>query len=160
MISPNCSETIQIEMVESESDFLLQAFESLGQDALGRPNDLFLIQSCSVKDSFRKQHEFPTGLFKKESRDQAIEVLLQTGAGVASYYSDIELCARHLVVPTSNVDAGIQPLSASHTSLQAMSKEQLVQEVLQLREKVARIAQALAFITAEWENDEQSKPIE
>jgi hypothetical protein len=41
-----------------------------------------------------------------------------------------------------------------------MSKDQLVQEVLQLREKVPRIAQALAFITSEWENDEPRKPIE
>jgi MSP (Major sperm protein) domain len=71
MISPNCSETIQILIVESESDFLLQAFESLGQDALGRSNDLFLIQSCSVNDSFRKQHEFPTGPFKKVGTKQS-----------------------------------------------------------------------------------------
>jgi len=52
LIPPGASEKVAILLVEKDKDSLLQSYERLGQSALDHAKDKFLVQSCSVPESF------------------------------------------------------------------------------------------------------------
>ena len=56
IVTPGCSETVSIILVDKHSRQLLWSiFERLGQSALDNSKDKFLVQSCEVDDAFLSQ---------------------------------------------------------------------------------------------------------
>jgi hypothetical protein len=158
LIGPGGSETVQIILVEKDKASLLQSYQRLGQSALDHSKDKFLVQSCTVPDSF-------TTSFQADQNGYDSLSTLWTGVtapGSNSAVANKKLHVRHVVgeggaggsVSTAgagNLDRGVAT-SKHETSLKAMegmSQEQLLAEVTGLRRKYDELVAFSVNLTAE-----------
>jgi hypothetical protein len=157
LIGPGGSETVQIILVEKDKASLLQSYQRLGQSALDHSKDKFLVQSCTVPDSFTKSFEADQNGYDSLST-------LWTGVtapGSNSAVANKKLHVRHVVgeggaaaitsAGAGNLDRGA--VTTKHeTSLKAMegmSQEQLLAEVTGLRRKYDELVAFSVNLTAE-----------
>jgi hypothetical protein len=154
LIGPGGSETVQIILVEKDKASLLQSYQRLGQSALDHSKDKFLVQSCTVPDSF-------TTSFQADQNGYDSLSTLWTGVtapGSSSAVANKKLHVRHVVgeggAGGSVSTAGASNLATSkhETSLKAMegmSQEQLLAEVTGLRRKYDELVAFSVNLTAE-----------
>jgi hypothetical protein len=159
LIGPGGSETVQIILVEKDKASLLQSYQRLGQSALDHSKDKFLVQSCTVPDSF-------TTSFQADQNGYDSLSTLWTGVtapGSSSAVANKKLHVRHVVGDggavgaaggaAGSVDRGAAAANTKHeTSLKAMegmSQEQLLAEVTGLRRKYDELVSFSVNLTAE-----------
>jgi hypothetical protein len=148
---------VQIILVEKDKASLLQSYQRLGQSALDHSKDKFLVQSCTVPDSFT------TSFQADQNGYDSLSTLWTsvTAPGSSSAVANKKLHVRHVVgeggggsVSTAgagNLDRGVAT-SKHETSLKAMegmSQEQLLSEVTGLRRKYDELVAFSVNLTAE-----------
>jgi hypothetical protein len=155
LIGPGGSETVQIILVEKDKASLLQSYQRLGQSALDHSKDKFLVQSCTVPDSFT------TSFQADQNGYDSLSTLWTsvTAPGSSSAVANKKLHVRHEVgeggAPSAGAGAaGSMDRSATkhETSLKAMegmSQEQLLAEVTGLRRKYDELVAFSVNLTAE-----------
>mmetsp|Transcript_15293 Transcript_15293/g.35252 ORF Transcript_15293/g.35252 Transcript_15293/m.35252 type:complete len:325 (+) Transcript_15293:150-1124(+) len=164
LIAPGTSETISILLVEKDKQVLLQSYERLGQSGLDHSKDKFLVQSCTVDNSFAAK--------KSGSQSELYDSLTSLWNSIASGGSTAvlqnkKLHVRHIVdSPSSGTGAtpsvapaksvapktkGVTPNleSTAHSKLTDMSAEQISAELSNLRRKYDELVSFSVNLTAE-----------
>jgi hypothetical protein len=149
---------VQIILVEKDKASLLQSYQRLGQSALDHSKDKFLVQSCTVPESFTKS-------FQGDQNGYDSLSTLWTGVTAPASNTAVankKLHVRHVVgdggaggsvgtAAAGNLDRGA--VTTKHeTSLKAMegmSQEQLLAEVTGLRRKYDELVAFSVNLTAE-----------
>lgn len=159
LIAPGTSETISILLVEKDKQVLLQNYDRLGQSGLDHSKDKFLVQSCTVDDSFAAK--------KSGDQTQLYNALTSMWNSVTSGASDAALSNKKLhvrhIVDTSPSATGASTSGAAssskgaapkleatqHSNLEGMSADQISSEVLHLRRKYDELVSFSVNLTAE-----------
>lgn len=176
LIAPGTSETISILLVEKDKQVLLQSYERLGQSGLDHSKDKFLVQSCTVDNSFAAK--------KSGSQTELYDALTSMWNSVASGGSSAslqnkKLHVRHIVdasaagagggaspgsgaAPSAKGGAGVGVASnhksksatpnlesTAHSKLTDMSAEQISSELSNLRRKYDELVSFSVNLTAE-----------
>lgn len=153
LIAPGSSETISILLVEKDKQMLLQSYERLGQSGLDHSKDKFLVQSCTVDNSFAAK--------KSGSQTELYDALTSmwnsvTSSGSSSTLQNKKLHVRHVVdssasgASAANVPSGPPTLeSTPHSNLTDMSADQISSELSNLRRKYDELVSFSVNLTAE-----------
>jgi hypothetical protein len=146
VICPSRSDTIRIVLVEQEEKFLLQLFHEAGQAAIANSNDQFLIEFCLVRPDMHDRVMFHCpGSHQQPADFNTFTAPIWNAARRAYDPRDVRvkhLGVRHSVGHAREGKSVTRKVSDSYSkpapllaSLQAMSKDQLVAEVLMLSAK-------------------------
>jgi len=157
LIAPGTSETVSILLVEKDKQVLLQSYERLGQSGLDHSKDKFLVQSCTVDNSFAAK--------KSGNQAELYDALTSMWNSVASGGSSTplqnkKLHVRHVVdsgssttatATTASTSKGAAPKleSAPHSKLTDMSADQITSELANLRRKYDELVSFSVNLTAE-----------
>ena len=159
LIAPGTSETISILLVEKDKQVLLQNYDRLGQSGLDHSKDKFLVQSCTVDNSFAAK--------KSGSQTELYDALTSmwnsvTSGGSSAHLQNKKLHVRHVVDSspsatatsksgaTSSSRGGAPKLEeASHSNLGDMSADQISSELSNLRRKYDELVSFSVNLTAE-----------
>ncbi|KAL7461158.1 hypothetical protein ACHAXS_001585, partial [Conticribra weissflogii] len=168
IVAPGSSETVSILLVDKDRQVLWSTYESLGQSALDHSKDKFLVQSCVVSDEFASQFKNEPlgegGQFKKELVEALTGMWNSMSSDPKTPVYNKKLQVRH-VVDTSSISAasvagGGNALEAgagklpgtgvdSKNEIEAMSPQQLYEEVKSLRRKYEELVAFSVNLTAE-----------
>jgi hypothetical protein len=157
LIGPGGSETVQIILVEKDKASLLQSYQRLGQSALDHSKDKFLVQSCTVPDSFT------TSFQADQNGYDSLSTLWTsvTAPGSNSAVANKKLHVRHVVgeggagvgavgsAGAGSVDRSATKHETSLKAMEGMSQEQLLAEVTGLRRKYDELVAFSVNLTAE-----------
>jgi len=159
LIAPGTSETISILLVEKDKQVLLQNYDRLGQSGLDHSKDKFLVQSCTVDETFAAK--------KSGDQSELYDSLTSmwnsvTGGGSSAPLQNKKLHVRHVVdsspSATGTSGSGTVPSSkgaaskleaTQHSNLEAMSAEQISSELSHLRRKYDELVSFSVNLTAE-----------
>eukprot|EP00536_Pseudo-nitzschia_multiseries_P006926 jgi/Psemu1/194171/e_gw1.154.76.1 len=153
LIAPGTSETISILLVEKDKQVLLQSHERLGQSGLDHSKDKFLVQSCTVDNSFAAK--------KSGSQTELYDALTSMWNSVASGGSSAslqnkKLHVRHIVDASAagagggaSPGSGAAPSAKGGAGLTDMSAEQISSELSNLRRKYDELVSFSVNLTAE-----------
>jgi len=155
LIAPGTSETISILLVEKDKQVLLQNYDRLGQSGLDHSKDKFLVQSCTVDNTFAEK--------KSGNHTELYEALTSmwnsvTSGGTTAVLQNKKLHVRHVVDSSPSTPAsGGAPSSAptpklestQHSNLGDMSAEQISTELSHLRRKYDELVSFSVNLTAE-----------
>lgn len=160
LVEPGSFETISILLVEKDKQVLLQSYERLGQSGLDHSKDKFLVQSCTVDNSFATK--------KSESQAELYDALTvmwnsATTAGSSAVLRNKKLHVRHIVDPSppSKNTSGVTPAvpgsksvapnleTTKHSNMGDMSADQISSELSNLRRKYDELVSFSVNLTAE-----------
>lgn len=159
LIAPGTSETISILLVEKDKQILLQNYDRLGQSGLDNSKDKFLVQSCTVDNTFAAK--------KAGNEKELYEALTSmwnsvTSGGSSAALQNKKLHVRHIVDSSPSVTAtsksgtvsnprGVTPkLEATpKKNLGDMSADQISTELSNLRRKYDELVSFSVNLTAE-----------
>jgi MSP (Major sperm protein) domain len=159
LIAPGGTEKVAIMLVEKDKNSLIQSYERLGQSALDHAKDKFLVQSCTVADSFSAKYmdtknrgtdnaqlyEALNSMWTSPSSNKNMEnkklhvrlVVKDGGAGGA---------AKSL---TSAQASMLKPHETSQEDVENMTPPQLFAEISSLRKKYDELVSFSVNLTAE-----------
>lgn len=167
IVAPGTSESITILLVEKDKQMLLQSFDRLGQSALDHSKDKFLVQSCTVDQTFADSYNVKKTEMAKIAGDsqEASKVgkeLSESLTGMwnaASSGRDVpifnkKLTVRHVVASGGTEGKGATSNSRSvprteKPSLDSMSSDQMFEEITSLRRKYDELVTFSVNLTAE-----------
>lgn len=168
LIAPGTFETISILLVEKDKQILLQSYERLGQSGLDHSKDKFLVQSCTVDNSFaQKKSLSQTDLY--DALTSMWNSVMSGGgnaAGASASLQNKKLHVRHMVdhspsATATSTNRTVRSASASkkdiapkleatpHSSLVDMSADQISTELSTLRRKYDELVSFSVNLTAE-----------
>lgn len=170
IVAPGSTESVTILLVEKDKQMLLQSFDRLGQSALDHSKDKFLVQSCSVDESFadsysKKKSEMDS--IAEGDNQEASKVgkeLAESLTGMwnaASGGEDVpifnkKLQVRHAVASSGGVGADGKSATAPRSgvrqdkpSLDSMTPDQMFAEITSLRRKYDELVTFSVNLTAE-----------
>jgi len=148
-------------LVEKDKNSLLQSYERLGQSALDHAKDKFLVQSCTVSDSFSSK--FMDDKSKGTDNNKLYEALNTMWSSAGSTGSKMENKKLHvrLVVKDGNNSGGgaksltaaqasmLKPHETSQEDVENMTPPQLFAEIASLRKKYDELVSFSVNLTAE-----------
>jgi hypothetical protein len=156
LLSPNCSETISILLVEKDKLTLLQSYERLGQSGLDHSKDKFLVQSCAVGSAFAAKATGDTTELYDALTSMWNSV---TSGGSTTPIFNKKLHVRHVVqdsgaasrsAPSGGAGSAPTPTKlASNSNMENMTQGQLVTELTNLRRKYDELVSFSVNLTAE-----------
>lgn len=155
LIAPGTAETISILLVEKDKQVLLQNYDRLGQSGLDHSKDKFLVQSCTVDNSFAAK--------KSGSQTELYDALTSmwnsvTSGGSSTTLQNKKLHVRHIVESSPSATStpaassrGAAPKleAATHSNLVDMSADQISSELSNLRRKYDELVSFSVNLTAE-----------
>mmetsp|Transcript_29438 Transcript_29438/g.61921 ORF Transcript_29438/g.61921 Transcript_29438/m.61921 type:complete len:349 (-) Transcript_29438:334-1380(-) len=171
IVAPGSSETVSILLVDKDRQVLWSTYDSLGQSALDHSKDKFLVQSCVVSDEFASQFKNEPlgegGQFKKELVEALTAMWNSTSSDPKTPVYNKKLQVRHVVDTSASsaasaagggnasaAGAGRLPGTFaegadSQNKIEAMSPQQLYEEVKSLRRKYEELVAFSVNLTAE-----------
>lgn len=161
LIAPGSTEKVAIMLVEKDKNSLLQSYERLGQSALDHAKDKFLVQSCTVSDSFSSK--FMDDKSKGTDNSKLYEALnnMWTSAGSTGTKMENKKLHVRLVVKDGNNSGGgarnltaaqasmLKPHETSQEDVENMTPPQLFAEIASLRKKYDELVSFSVNLTAE-----------
>jgi hypothetical protein len=162
LIAPGSSEKVAIMLVEKDKNSLLQSYERLGQSALDHAKDKFLVQSCTVSESFSSKFMDDKG--KGSDNSQLYEALnTMWTSGNNKSIQNKKLHVRLVVKDGNNSSGGggasksltaaqanmLKPHETSMSAIEGMTPPQLFAEISSLRKKYDELVSFSVNLTAE-----------
>jgi MSP (Major sperm protein) domain len=161
LIAPGATEKVAIMLVEKDKNSLLQSYERLGQSALDHAKDKFLVQSCTVPDSFSAKYMdtknrgnenaalydalnamWTTSSGNKNMENKKLHVRLVVKDGGASQGG----AAKSLTAAQASM---LKPHETSQEDVENMTPPQLFAEISSLRKKYDELVSFSVNLTAE-----------